>query len=328
MEAALYPVLLPHFEVGPDGLYLGGVLVCELDHDEKIYCKLCDGQHSMEQILRGLPDVVPPEEVMPYMFHLPASITEQKAVKEKTERILVLSPNPESAFLAMGGSLSQMKDAEVRLLVCFKQQEQTHLPELFSTRTEISAVRNDEAHWAAQVCGVDLQGLNYPGFSVRRQKENFGPDNEKQIAAALKAAILTQIDDFQPDRIYAPAGIGEHPDHLMIHQLTLDLFKRSWFPDTRYLLYREYPYALNFSRIDEALARIEAAYVSVEEQFERLDESAVDQSTFMDLFFSLYDPTELSLLNHLQKRTKVEANTVLADRQPTVEAFFELRSFQ
>lgn len=325
-ETPLFPVLLPHFDIGPEGLYLGESLVCQLSQEEKIYCKLCDGQHSLDQILKGLPTIDPPEEVLPYMLQLQAPIGNRRNESKDAERILIISPNPESAFLAMGGSLSMNENATMRLLVCFKQQEQTHLPEVFSNRTETSAVRNDEAHWAAQICGIELRGLNYPEFSLRRQSEGFSPDSEMQIAGALKAAILTEIDDFRPSRIYAPAAIGEHPDHMMVHQMTIDIFKRAMFPDTRYLLYREYPYALNYGKIDEALTRMEATYISVKERFVTLSEKAIKQEVFMDLFFSLYDPTEISLLNHIQKRINVEANVPQQGELSSMEAFFEIFS--
>jgi LmbE family N-acetylglucosaminyl deacetylase len=323
-----YPLLLPHVAVADRKLWLGDVQLCELSPGEENYCLLCDGSVPRSRIIEqaGQPSLTP--QVSAFIVSLLSSLSETSD-REKNRRVLVISPTPQTGYLAAGGTIAKWTDAEVLHVVCFSRTTDSVLPEVFTSLAGVSAIRRDEGELCSSVCGNKNHFLDYPAYNVRKQNWSAAssPEHPRDLAAALQSALYTIIRQYGPSVILAPAAIGDHPDHSIITRLIIDFFKQDYFKDTRFLLYQDFPYAVAYNMIDEFLWKTENCFVRVKDHFEDISGQMVLKDILYSIYFSALAASDRQLVNHIAQRNRLACADPLLRHAGGLEHFYELTSF-
>jgi LmbE family N-acetylglucosaminyl deacetylase len=249
-----YPLLLPHVTVVQNVLYIGNKRLRTITDEEGNLCSLCNGLTPLSDILTDAAGQMILSELAPFIIHLPFSLNQSGQHKD-ARKVLVISPNPQTCFLSVGGTCLKWKDAEILNLICFSNTADCVIPGLFTNANEISAIRFDEGEICARLCNCTNRFLNYPDFSNRKLHWETGSraDLPFDLAATLTFALYNIISDFKPAIILAPAAIGNHPDNSMIHNIVVDFFKLNHFPDVDIFLYQDFPYSVSYNLVDDFL---------------------------------------------------------------------------
>jgi LmbE family N-acetylglucosaminyl deacetylase len=324
----IYPLLLPHVAVIQNGLYFGTQKLRPLTMEEEQVCRLCNGLTALEDISMHAGAALL-TELTPFIVELPFPLV-QKVDRNKSQKVLVIAPNPQTSYLSVGGTCLKWQDKEILNLLCFSNTEDCTLTGLFKSNEEISAIRHDEAEISAKLCNCTNKFLNYPDFNVRKGRWDTGsmPGLPADLAAALKYAIFNAINEFKPQIILAPAAIGNHPDHAILHNIILDFFKHDYFPGIDFFLYQDFPYAATYNLIDDFLWKTECSFVKIADHFEDVSAQMKIKELFYDIHFSAFNPVNRSLVSHILKRNITASNTLTpVEEAEGAEHFYKLIPF-
>lgn len=328
VNEAIYPLLMPHVEVADRKLWLGAAQLCELTPAEEDYCLLCNGRTALDQIIEqaGEPPLTPQAKAFIVPLPSPLSMTRQL---QKKRRVLVISPTPQTGYLAAGGAMAQWTDAEVLHVICFSQTRDSVLPELFPSVEAVSAIRRDEGEICSYICGTSNHFLDYPAYSVRKQDwpAASSPEHPWDLAAALQGVLYQLIQQYAPAVIVAPAAIGDHPDHSMIARIIIDFFKQDYFKDTRFLLYQDFPYTVAYNMVDDFLWKTENSFVRISDHFEDISGQLLLKDILYTVYFSAFGASDRQLVNHIAQRNKLACADPLFQKAGGLEHFYELISF-
>ena len=328
IQEDVYPLLLPHVTVGDGKLWLGTAELCELTAREENYCRLCDGTRSLEHIIEeaGPPPSAP--QATAFIVPLLSSLA-IAGEQPKSKRVLVISPTPQTGYMAAGGTLAKWADAEVLHLVCFSQTKDAVFPEIFTSAAGVSAIRRDESTLCAAICGCNNRFLNYPAYSLRKEDwpGTSSAEHPRELAAALQAAVYQVIREFAPSVIMAPAAIGNHPDHALLNRMAIDFFKQDFFSGTRFLLYQDFPYAIAYNMIDDFLWKTEHCFVRLQDHFEDISGQLALKDILYTIYFSALAGSDRQLVNHIARRNKLACADPLLQDAAGLEHFYELLSF-
>lgn len=297
------PLLLPHVTLNGDGLCLGDEPVCELNEEQMAVCLMSDGRNSRAQIHARYPDVELPPAALEYFVALPDGKGLPSPAESDRATFLVLSPQAHVGFMSLGGSMAKWANGRVIHLTCFAGADANRLPEAFKSSVELAAIQRDEAEICAVLCGCETEHLGYPSLTVG----DSSPERQRLIARALKAHLFQRLNDLRPQRVFAPAGLGESPDHDAVHRITLDFFKQNHFPEVEFFLYEDFPSCLDYSEIDGFLSRVDNRFVRLEDHFEDVTGQMDLKDELFAVFKSLWDMESRSTVRHVLRRNVTAA---------------------
>ncbi|MCP2262622.1 N-acetylglucosaminyl deacetylase, LmbE family [Streptoalloteichus tenebrarius] len=170
--------------------------------------------------------------------------------------LLLLSPHPDDIAYSCGGLVaSGLGAAEATLLTVFGRSEWTVSPLLASAGAEVvSKVRIEEDRRYCAARGIVHTHLDFPDASLR------GYDDEGELLAATRDdpltdevvdAVTAAVRSASPDLVLAPAAMGDHIDHLIVHEAA-----RRLDAEYRTLYYEDIPYSAHHDlrAVDDTLA--------------------------------------------------------------------------
>lgn len=321
-----YPLLLPHVQVSASRLWLGDNLIRELSAGEEKYCLLATGINLHSEMLKQSDITELPPEIAAFILFLT-----EPAFKTRTDsqKILIISPNPQTGYIAAGGTILKWTDAEPVHVICFSRTNECSFPHVFKSPGDVSAIRRDEADICSRICGSKNIFLNYPSYSLRQknwQRES-SPEAPHDLAANLGMALYRLIKEFSPAVIFAPAAIGDHPDHAMINRIMIDFFKEGYLGDAKLLLYQDFPYSVAYNMVDDFLYRTECAFVKLEDRFEDVSDQMQVKEQLFDACFSMLAPTEKQLVTHIMRRNRLVCPQKELQQAEGLEHFYEVKPF-
>lgn len=320
-----YPLLLPHVHISGNCLWLGDNLICGLSAAEEQYCLLANGTNPHSDMIArsGVTDLQAGISAFILYLHEPA-----RAIKESPlKKMLVISPNPQTGYLSTGGTLLKHTDAEAVHVICFSRTNDCSFPQVFKSTDDVSAIRRDEAEICSRICGAKNIFLHYPAYSLR--KTNWPRDSSAEapndLAANLGLSLYALIKKISPDIIFAPAAIGGHPDHSMIHRIVLSFFKEDRIGNAKLLLYQDFPYTVAYNMVDDFLYSTECSFVKLEDHFEDVSGHVTAKELLYDACFSILPPAEKQLALHILRRNRLACPGLR--QAEAIEHFYEVKPF-
>lgn len=151
--------------------------------------------------------------------------------------VLFLIPHQDDEVLGCGGLIALLPD-KARLHFAFATDggsfPQPLIPQQGPFDPGLSAVRETESRSALGGLGVPQRNivfLGYPDTGLRRS------------LAALRSDIVRLIDDLRPTAVFAPFRYDRHPDHLALHDATVQALKecRNRVDLFEYMVYFRWP---------------------------------------------------------------------------------------
>lgn len=170
--------------------------------------------------------------------------------KNSRPLIIVLSPHFDDGVLSLGGLMAK-REYEILVATFF-----THRPTeiahtewnrisgfsdsnvAFFTRTK----ENEEA-----LIPFNASIKNYDHLEFQYRKENQDEEIRIGIAANIKSIIATYKD--RELFLYGPSSFGEkitHPDHQIVHDSFMDVYKMNDNQNIHFLIYEDFPYIRQF----------------------------------------------------------------------------------
>ena len=148
-----------------------------------------------------------------------------------SKRLLAVLAHPDDETFGFGGTLAlyATRGVEVRLVCATRGEAGTVAPEFLQEHDSVAALREAELRCAADrlgLAGVHL--LDYRDSGMIGSSDN---DHPRALVQAPKeklvAQIVSVIRHFKPQVVmtHNPAGDYGHPDHLAMHQATLEAFQ-------------------------------------------------------------------------------------------------------
>lgn len=136
--------------------------------------------------------------------------------------VLVLAPHMDDEVIACGGTLRKMADAGKEISVLFMTDGRngdadlrTMGPEAQKQRQEaLVSIRKEEARQAAAILGI--QSLFFLDAEDGKLQSN--PETQEKIVKVLR--------EVQPDLLFIPFFMEDHPDHRATAHLLLDATRR------------------------------------------------------------------------------------------------------
>lgn len=145
-------------------------------------------------------------------------------------KLLAVYAHPDDEAFGTGGSLARYAAAGVQVtLVCATRGEAGEISDpSYATPETLGAVREEELRCAADAMGVhELVFLDYRDSGMQGSPENEHPQAFMHAPAAEVVVRLVQImRRVQPQVVvtFEPNGGYGHPDHIAIHQHTVQAY--------------------------------------------------------------------------------------------------------
>jgi LmbE family N-acetylglucosaminyl deacetylase len=142
------------------------------------------------------------KELIPYAAEVPLA-----------ERLLVLAPHPDDEVIGCGGviALNRLQGRSVRAVIVTDggAATESESPDQYRAQRESESLRGLEL-----IGGAEARFLRFPDRGLQ------GKSGE------LKAAILAQILEYEPDLILVPSPLELHPDHVALSRAVIELFQQ------------------------------------------------------------------------------------------------------
>jgi LmbE family N-acetylglucosaminyl deacetylase len=156
----------------------------------------------------------------------------------------------------------------------------------------------------AAMLGLRNVDFEFPDFELRmREPEERFLVCEEELEKLLKIELYRLIAETKPEEIFAPAAVGNHPDHRMVFNIILDFFDAGYFPDTRFHLYEDVPYSASYYEIDDFLARFETSYITVLSWLEEISPVLRLKNALCAVYRSQASSQLLDTIDNIAKRT-------------------------
>jgi len=286
-----FPVVLPQFLIQNNAVSFGTTHINECDEQESRFAARCDGRTPFREIVSHDRLVGGVAATAPYLAWLKAPLDFGGAAGAGAdgarEGWLVVSPHPDDAELALGGTLLKHRDRiRATNLVCFSQLGHTIYPHAFVKPAEVTAVRKDEALLAAAAAGLETEFFDLPEYGLREAltpAKEFD-DREKEVREGLKLRLYEAIVRHRPARLFAPASIGDNPDHRLVFDIVLEFVDEDLFPDLEVHFYEDFPYAAAYEEVDDFLSRFEHSYLDVRGWSEDISEQLEEKQILCDIY--------------------------------------------
>lgn len=283
-----YPVVLPQFIIRDQSVRFGDVHVSDCDPQEERFARRCDGQTPFREVVAQDRLVGGIAATAPYLAWLRQSLAHEDAgAPAQGAHWLLISPHPDDAELSMGGLLLKHRGrVQATNLVCFSQLGHTIFPNAFVKPAEVTAVRRDEALLAAAVLGMETQFLEFPEYGLREAlipAKQFD-EREDELREQLKLRLFAAISNAQPTKVFAPASVGDNPDHRLVFDIILEFVDEDLFPDLEVHFYEDFPYAAAYEDVDDFLSRFEHSYLDVEAWSEDINDVLEEKGILCDIY--------------------------------------------
>ena len=300
-----YPCLLPIVAYTPEATYIGRLKLGPLSPAEITLAAGLDGSTAYGELVERTPSY---REISPFLDHLiwwdrPLSNNPQTS---NGVPCLVISPHPDDAEFSMGGWLIKQRDQQEFVhAICFTQLAYTQFPDAFPSTCEVSAVRKSEARMTGTMLGLRSVDFQFPDFDVRTREipEEEFREREQDVENLLRIALHRLIAETKPREIFAPAAIGNHPDHRLVFKIMLDFFDANRFPGVKIHFYEDIPYAASYYEIDNFLARFETSYITVRPWVEEISPVLNLKRTLCEVYRSQASPGFSELIDRIAART-------------------------
>jgi len=304
LSPGAYPCLLPGLLPEGEAIHFGRFREMLVGREEVAFAVDCDGVTPYAELLDRHPGSdARVASCLPWLVWWDRPLAAAPVTAE--ERWLVVSPHPDDVELSMGGLLLRHRDDRaVRHLICFTHLLHTQYAEAFPTDCEATALRKDEAALSSRLLGADTLMLDLPEFPVR--SGHAGEEGILEMEAAMerhvRIALLSEIDRWKPLHVFAPAAIGNHPDHRLIFDVILDLYEENHFPDVSFHLYEDAPYCAAHLAVDDFLARFETSFCAVEPRIEEVSQVFHLKQMLSEVFSSQFTRREQRTLEAIAER--------------------------
>jgi LmbE family N-acetylglucosaminyl deacetylase len=250
-------VLLPHFVPHADGLQTVGGRLIALEDAERELAAHC----AQERPLADLASLPPGTRAAlarllsaAYLVRLPPVSPDPPS----GARDVVLSPHVDDAALSLGGWVAARRGASAAPLVVNVFSVQSYQTGLRVPPDRLDAIAQAEERLAARILGYDSRSLGLVGAQDRRglslartmgwsvadvlADERHRGDLD-QVVGRIAAAIAAAAPDRAIGRLFAPAAIGGHLDHVIVALAALRLAAEHDVASDRVILYEDLPYA-------------------------------------------------------------------------------------
>jgi LmbE family N-acetylglucosaminyl deacetylase len=164
---------------------------------------------------------------------------------------IILSPHFDDAVLSLGGLMAKRENQ--LLVATFFAQKPTEIVHTkwdkisgFSDSDAAILARTKENENALMPFNAIIKNYDYPDFQYRKQNE------DKEIEEEIAKDIGTLIKTYQNRElfIYGPATFGPkitHPDHQIVHDAFMDVFREIKKQNVHFLMYEDFPYVYQFT---------------------------------------------------------------------------------
>jgi hypothetical protein len=144
------------------------------------------------------------------------------------------------------------------------------------------------------------------------------PDSETPLRQHHRIQVNEIKLQEMPGRIYSPLGLGEHPDHLLVRDFAITLW-RHFNHRPKVIFYEDLPYAYLLSNADQSRA---ACVDKISQEMDRdllpvygiLDSEMKSKLRFSRLYFTQMDKSSLSNLALYARRIGKECQKEFAER--------------
>jgi LmbE family N-acetylglucosaminyl deacetylase len=190
------------------------------------------------------------------------------------QKVLVLAPHMDDEVIGCGGTLRKMADAGKEISVLFMTDGRkgdadlrTMTPEAQEKReAALVLIRKEEARQAAEILGIRSV------FFLDAE------DGKLQSAPATQKRVLKILHEVQPDLLFVPFFIEDHPDHRATTAILLDATRDEALPLTCFAYEVWTPILANTLVEITAVADVKRAAISVYQS--QLKDNDFIRSTF------------------------------------------------
>lgn len=154
-----------------------------------------------------------------------------------SRKLMAVFAHPDDESFGIGGTLAlyAQQDVEVTLL-CATRGEAGDIPKRFQKNgREIGALREGELRCAAEVLGIDrVEFLDFRDSGMLGSPDNDQPGTLIHAPLEKVAEKITHlIRAIRPDVVvtFDPQGGYRHPDHIAIHNATVEAYNAAGNPD-------------------------------------------------------------------------------------------------
>ncbi|KAA5835062.1 hypothetical protein F1721_09690 [Saccharopolyspora hirsuta] len=159
----------------------------------------------------------------------------------RSGKLLLVSPHPDDIAYSCGGLVETRIDA-AHLLTVFTRSEWTiseHLRDAGADALSEVRVAEDRRYCAERA--IDHSFLDFADASLRGyddEQELLARAEDDPLADEVAGKLAEVVRGVAPDLVIAPAAVGNHIDHLLVH-----LAVRALDGDHRTLYYEDIPYS-------------------------------------------------------------------------------------
>ncbi len=135
-------------------------------------------------------------------------------------RVLSFGAHPDDIEIGCGGTEAGLIKRGYQVTHVFATSGEAGSDRI--AKSELSAIREDEARAAAGVLGV--QSVEFLGM----------PDGLTQFTPEMKIAVIGMIRTQKPEIVFVHAACDRHPDHRVVHDLVIGAVTGAagpWFQD-------------------------------------------------------------------------------------------------
>ncbi|MBV8751763.1 MAG: hypothetical protein JO328_02785 [Hyphomicrobiales bacterium] len=257
-EACDSVVLLPHFTPHPKGLQTLGGRVVELSAEQRELAAACEEERSLIEIDLDLSadkqSALQRLLAAGYLVRIPPASTGACV----GERDCILSPHVDDAALSLGGLIASQRGRRAAPLVVNIFSLQSYQTGLRVPADQLDAVARTEDGLAGRITGYESCSLGLRGAQDRhglafgavmgwretelRAQMHVQRDVD-QVVGAVVAATRKPVGRTPIARLFAPAAIGGHVDHLIVALAAPRIAALLAIPADRIIFYEDLPYA-------------------------------------------------------------------------------------
>jgi hypothetical protein len=248
-----HALLLPHFQLGPDGLLDVEGKVHRLAPRLEAALRLCDGTRTLEEVAREAR--VPPRDLIREhekgrLILWRSAPGEGPATSEGPPAHVIVSPHLDDAALSLGASLLAGPARSWLVLDVFSRGGWWRLDRWDGHL--LQATRRQEEQTMARLSGARLLDCDLPEALLRGHDFNAvfstdagaeGPAGaDREAAARIEAEVAGLAARWGGARWYLPLGAGDHRDHRICRDAALRALRGR---EGRIAFYEDQPYAAN-----------------------------------------------------------------------------------
>ncbi|MEC5383335.1 PIG-L family deacetylase [Aurantimonas sp. C2-6-R+9] len=249
-------LLLPHFSPAPDGVRTVGGRMVRLNPDRTAFA----AKLAVETPLDALPDTeAGAERTLAGLVRSGLAIVLPPPVEADCSAgvDLILSPHVDDAALSLGGTLAYERSDGRRRIVCNIFSDQAYQSGLRAPAAALAALARDEDRLAGRILGYESRDCGLPGAQDRHRLPLARTLGWTEASVRAEARFRREIVDLaarildlvSPEpatgdvRLFAPAGIGGHLDHLLVRLAMGDLLTDCALDPAGVQFYEDLPYA-------------------------------------------------------------------------------------